>query len=473
MALWREQIDSMITGRPRVAQDHEPRLLGPLFVLAIGLGCAIASVEGTALGLAIIGLVLIAGLLLFWLDLAVAVLAATFFFNAYLNHGAGILTIDKAVGILAVLAWGLDWAVHRRRVLHTPQLWLICAFLLWTCVSVSVSENDKAALITSLRYVTFGVLYFLVLQAVRGDRRRAEVLVRVVVLAAAVASVVGLAELISGHVSRASGPLMDPNDFGFILASTLPLAIFQVRWDGPGWRRVGWICAVALILACTLATFSRSALTGLALAACWAVGTGRVRLRWVAGAVAFLGAIAGLALLVTPRLVQADFGDKASVATRNVNIRFGYYRVELQEWEHNPITGVGPGNFVYRFFQYAPAAHESLPFPSNVTTISGEEAYLVILAEQGAPGLALFAGYLAWSWLYLRRRFPAGSRADQLQAACAAGFIVACVGALFLAEQYYPPLWFLPALGASLAAGPELASLAAPAPRALQPAAGD
>ena len=40
---------------------------------------------------------------------------------------------------------------------------------------------------------------------------------------------------------------------------------------------------------------------------------------------------------------------------------------------------------------------------------------------------------------------------DQLQGAIAAGFIVACVGALFLAEQYYPPLWFLPALAASMA----------------------
>ena len=34
----------------------------------------------------------------------------------------------------------------------------------------------------------------------------------------------------------------------------------------------------------------------------------------------------------------------------------------------------------------------------------------------------------------------------------AAGFLVACVGALFLAEQYYPPLWYLPALAAGLAA---------------------
>jgi hypothetical protein len=134
-----------------------------------------------------------------------------------------------------------------------------------------------------------------------------------------------------------------------------------------------------------------------------------------------------------------------------VDVRLGYYRVELNEWTHYPITGVGPGNFVYRFYEYAPAVKETLPFPSNVLTISGEEAYLVILAEQGAVGLALFLGYLALSWADLRRRFPDDERSDQLQAATAAGFVVACIGALFLAEQYYPPLWFLAALGASMA----------------------
>jgi hypothetical protein len=75
----------------------------------------------------------------------------------------------------------------------------------------------------------------------------------------------------------------------------------------------------------------------------------------------------------------------------------------------------------------------------------------VILAEQGAPGLALFLGYLALSWTDLRRRFPQNQRTDQLQGALAAGFVVAVVGALFLAEQYYPPLWFLPAVAASIA----------------------
>ncbi len=273
------------------------------------------------------------------------------------------------------------------------------------------------------------------------------------VAAAAVASLIGLIAFFSHHVTRASGPISDPNDFGFLLASSLPLAIYQIRWRATRWAKAAWSVALVLIFACTLATFSRSALLGLIGAGVWASATGRIRLRWLITTFAAGAAIALSALLFAPQLVQTAFGMKAHIAVQNIDVRLGYYRVEINEWEHYPITGVGPGNFVYRFYEFAPSANESLPFPSNVLTISGEEAYLVILAEQGAVGLALFLGYLAISWTDLRRRFPNDPRTDSLQGALAAGFVVACIGALFLAEQYYPPLWFLPAIGASLASG--------------------
>ena len=400
-----------------------------------------------------IAVTLLIGVLLCRLELAVAVLAAGFFFNAYLAKGLGILTVDKAIGALAVGAWALDWAVKRRPLLTSRGLWVLCGFLVWTAVCCAEAVNNSAALVTSLRYVTFAVLYFLILQTVRGDRRRADVIVAVVIFAATVASVLGLFAFFAHHLPRASGPLSDPNDFGFILGSSVPLAIYQLRWARTWRTRTLCAGALALILGCTLATFSRSALAGLAAAAVWAFATRRLKLRWLAAMAACLLVLVGAALIAAPQVIRQDFGQKAHIATANVDVRLGYYRVELNEWRHYPITGVGPGNFVYRFFQYAPAAQESLPFPSNVLTISGEEAYLVILAEQGAVGLALFLGYLAVSWADLRRRFPEDRRSDELQAAMAAGFIVACVGALFLAEQYYPPLWFLPAVGASMARG--------------------
>jgi O-antigen ligase len=448
----------MILGRglPGVASPGRRRrqLFTGVVLLAAASGTGIVAVNWAVFALAGLAAVLVLTILLCRLDLVVALLAADFSFNAYLNHGLGIITIDKVIGALAVIAWSLEWVINRRPVLGTRQMWLIGAFLLWNGLSITVAVSDKPALVTSLRYVTFATLYFLVVQTVRGDRRLADFLVKVVIVAAAVASIIGLIAFFSHHVTRASGPIKDPNDFGFILGSSAPLAVYQMRWSASRWAAALWGAALVLILACTLATFSRSALTGLALASLWAVVTGRLRLRWLVGLAICLAAVAGIAFVAAPRVLSHAFGAKAYVATQNVNVRIGFYRVAVNEWEHYPLTGVGPGNYVYRFYQFAPTAQESLPFPSNVLTISGEEAYLVILAEQGAVGLALFLGYLALSWADLRRRFPNDERRDHLQAATAAGFLVSCVGALFLAEQYYPPLWFLPALAASLAVYP-------------------
>jgi PST family polysaccharide transporter len=440
--------------KPAVIGGRRPLLVGAA-VLAVAVMMAMAVGAAAAIGKwplpAVAGLAAagVLGLLLFRLDLVVALLAAGFYFDNYLAHGAGIVTVGKVIGAVAVMAWGLQWAVNRRRVIWTRQLWLLAGFLLWTAVSIGVAVSVKAALVTSLRYLTFATLFFLVIQTVRGERRRADVLIHVVVAAAAVASVIALVAFFSHHVVQASGPLKNPNDFGFILASTLPLAFYELRW-GVRWAKALWGVALVLILVCTFATFSRSALTGLAVATLWAVLTRRLRLRWLLAAAACLAVVAGALLLHKPRPVTTALHQRAHVASKTVDERIGYYRVELNEWAHYPVTGVGPGNFVYRFYQFAPGVGESLPFPSQVLTISGEQAYLIILAEQGAVGLALFLGYLALSWVDLRRRFH-NERSDHLQAALAAGFIVACVGALFLAEQYYPPLWFLPAIAVSLA----------------------
>lgn len=433
--------------------SRRPGLAAGAVLVALALVASIIAGRWTLPTVAAIAAIAVFGPILRRLDIAVAILAADFFFNAYLAHGAGIITVDKGIGVIAVAAWGLDWALKRRPILTTPQLWLIIAFLLWTAVSLCFAVSMKIALVIYLRYVIFATLYFLVLQTVRGDRHRADVLIRVLIAAAVVASVIGLAAFLGHHVPRASGPIKDPNDFAFILGSSMPLAVYLIRWAATWWSRLMWGLALATILGCTLATLSRSALAGLAAAGLWLLATRRLRVRWLLGTILLLAGLVAAAFVVAPQVVHTAFHQKNHVAEANVSIRLGYYRVALNEWEHYPITGVGPGNFVYRFYQYAPAVGESLPYPFSVVGISGEEAYLIILAEQGAVGLALFLGYLAWSWADLRRRFPDDKRGGQLQTALAAGFLVACVGALFLTEQYYPPLWFLAAVGASLARG--------------------
>lgn len=427
----------------------------PLVVALMGivaLGGAFAASRWPLAAIAGAVVILALGLVISRLELAVAVLAASFFFNNYLDKGAGILTADKAIGGLAVLAWMLEWGVGRRPVVHPRQLWFIGGLIVWIGVSITVARDDQAALVTSLRYLTFFILFFLVIQTVRGDRRGADALVTGVVAAGAVAGIIGLVVFFSHHGARARGPINDPNDFGFLLASTLPLAIYRLRWVATAAGKVLSVAALTAMLACILATLSRSALIGLAVATAWALLARRVRVRWVVTALAGVAAMVGIALLANPQLAQTAFGQKTHVASNNVSTRFGYWRVALSEFEHEPVTGVGPGNYDTRFQEFAPATGQAVPFTTDVKSISGENAYLVILAELGGPGLILFLGFLVVSWMDLRRRFPGTRQHDEFQAALAAGFIVAVVGSMFLAEQYYAPLWFLSALGISMAA---------------------
>ena len=189
----------------RTRPERRPLLLFAGAVMSVvALGAAIGTVDRTGLVLGGLALVVILSVILSRLEVAVAVLAATFYFNAYVNHGVGILTIDKGIGLLAVAAWLLDWTVNRRQVLGTRQLWLIGAFLLWSALSMVVAVNEKAAFVEWLRYVTFGTLFFLVIQTVRGDRRRADALVRLVVVAAAVASVIGLVAVLVSWIGSNS-----------------------------------------------------------------------------------------------------------------------------------------------------------------------------------------------------------------------------------------------------------------------------
>src|SRR5580700_10653307 len=162
------------------SQGRRPQILAGIVMLAVASAAGVAIANSFLLALAGLAAIAILVLLLCRLDLVVALLAADFFFNAYLNHGAGIITIDKIIGALAVAAWLLDWVVNRRSIIGNRQLLVLAAFLAWTAISIVGATSEKAALTTSLRYLIFITLYFLVIQMVRGDRRRADVLLRVV-----------------------------------------------------------------------------------------------------------------------------------------------------------------------------------------------------------------------------------------------------------------------------------------------------
>jgi O-antigen ligase len=427
-------------------------------VAAVVAASAAAAVVAAPLPALLIGIgVPLVALTVRHLIVAVAVLSASFYFDNYLTGGTlhlrpeltdslaaagldGFVNLSKLIGVVALLAWAVAWLSRRTSIRTTPHLAVIGGLSLVLLASMALAHDEARALLVASRYVMYFGLFFLIVQAVT-ERRHARLLVDVIIGASGVASLVALLAYFGGHVDRASGPLSDPNDFGLVLACTIPLALYRLTGRSTPARIWTGICLV-LISGAMLATFSRAALLGLIVAAVWAVATGRLRLRWAAMAMAAVVTAGAVAWQVEPDLFEQTLQQKQFVAQRNVDSRLVFWQVAVEEWETSPLLGVGPGNYESRFGEFRPYVGDEPPTTHN--------AYLHVLAELGLAGLAFFVGYLALAWAWLRRRVPGDPELDQLLGALAAGFVVKLVGAFFMTQQFYPPMWFFPALGAAL-----------------------
>jgi O-antigen ligase len=371
--------------------------------------------------------------------LALSLLLASSFFEGYLNR-AGHGT--KVLGTVAILAWGIDWALRRRRTVTTPHmLWLI-GLAIWLVTSILLISPDRASSAgTVARYISFFVLFGLVIQVATRSRWHTELLVTVMVGAAAVAATVGLFDYLIVHHGRAAGPLAGANDFAFLLGSTLPLAVWRFRW-ATGWYRALWTLAAVMIAVTTATTLSRGAAVGLGAGFLWLVLAGRLRPRWLIAALTVVLVAWIMSVTVLHQQVANATASKEQVAGSNVQSRLYYWQIAYDEFESAPVTGVGAGNYRQRFSEFG------LPFAFDTGAQGTHNTYMNILAELGITGIVLFIGYLIVSWRDLRLRFY-DRRADELQSALAASFVTACVAAVFLTEQFYAPLWVLPALGAA------------------------
>ncbi len=452
----------MLTGSPSVAPARAGRPTPPAgtgwaargLALAVLVVVAIATAFGAArdplLTLAGAGAVAALAVIVKRPVLALTVLVASFYFRNYLDSGAGLITPAKGIGVLAVIAWAVPWLIGRRRVRPAATLWPVLGLILWLPASFTAAGNTHAALINCLRYLIFFTLAFLVVQVGSDSRRTVERIVDVAVLAAGVAGLIGIVSVLASHKYRSTGPIGDPNDFAFVLGATVPLMMYRIRWPGERQGRIRRVVAsvcFGLAMATILGTLSRGGLVGLGSAGVWALATRRMRLRWGLAAAGVAGLLVVLAFVFIPTRINTSLQAKNKVAAVNVESRLYYWTGAVREFEAHPITGVGPGNFASSLTDVSTyRAAGTINIKAATTVDTTHNTYLNVLAELGGPGLALFATYLALSWRELRRRHRSDRSTDELQAALAAGFVSAVVAASFLTEQFFAPLWLLPAL---------------------------
>ncbi len=259
-----------------------------------------------------------------------------------------------------------------------------------------------------------------------------------------------LVRAVEGHLSRATvlpptmprvqGVGSHPNVLGAALAVGLPLALGTLA--GRGRQRYLAAGTVALVLAALFFTLSRTAwIAALAGAAVTGLGllSGR---RWRRAALALgLGGALVAVLLVLFATGQARPG---WLFRDSLDPRADMRRVGLALFRENPLTGVGPGQYVSRYAEHGGA----YPFAA----VHSHNLVVQVAADYGLLGLGAGALALAATAAVLLRIYRSGTVEGRRAAAVAAGALAAfLVDGLAESPHLFPDVLLVLAVPLALA----------------------
>jgi hypothetical protein len=209
----------------------------------------------------------------------------------------GVATLSHLFGILAFAA-GVIVAV-RRRSIRSPNLAMALAALwvLWSALTYLWSLDRHATLVRAITLAELLAMVWLIWDACRTPIRQTR-LMQFYVWGAVAASASAFLRYFQGrqtYYRRYTAPGFDPNDFGLILALSIPIALY-LALRARGWERWCYRVAVLTVLSAVLLTASRTALIATFAAFAFALWTWREADRWPPAA---CGAPADETIMVT------------------------------------------------------------------------------------------------------------------------------------------------------------------------------
>ena len=211
---------------------------GTALLAAAGLGVATAFSAATAPLVALIALVGGVGVALglLFADALLLVLVAALPWEGALDWPSEQLSVVKVLGLLLYVAWAVRALTNRERVRLPGELVVVVGVGMSVLLALMLSPDPAAGVLDTTRYALFILFAFLLVQLVR-TREQVRRVIAVIVLSGGAAGLWGLYAFVLGGRDRAGGPIRDPNDFAFLLASLTPLAIYLIGADPTRRRR--------------------------------------------------------------------------------------------------------------------------------------------------------------------------------------------------------------------------------------------
>ena len=443
-----------------------------------------ATIAGVISGLAPVGLLILGGVLLFWIfvlypSAILVTLAVSSAFPFYAVIGEYVFTLPQLVVVLGLSGLIIRSIGSEQRIFSLKASQLVPSIVFFLCLAASgIAASDLVDFVGAfLKFTNMIMAYILVMLLLNTGVTRAQFVFVFVTLSvvAAVASLIGFMWSVLGldinpalqlgllRRSMAWSPFGNANAFAAFIAMMLPLSLVvsvsRGRWSYKGLARG----APAVLLLALLATGSRSGLVA-ASAACVAVlALGRAGIatssKWRIGAL-LLGAIGVFWMLWS----ALDFGQLfqfGGFSEHNVASRLHQWLLGLRVFQAYPIAGIGLGNVSQASSQTFLNTRDfmRLPIVIKLPPIDHFHSTLITLvAETGILGLGSFALVVGVSLRNVLRASRAKQFLDSRLASGVFGAIVAfMIGGLF--EYYFTghigiPLFALLGLAASFSASP-------------------
>ena len=346
------------------------------------------------------------------------------------------------------------------------KLWIALFAVMVVHIPIAVN-NFWALILTKDMFLTFGLYLGIITFVDNLDKFN-----RVMKVWLGVHAILAVLGVLAGG-RGVGGWLGDENDFCMQMDVAAGFALFLMSSRGAGVSRPVYIGFLCLFVLAAMTTFSRGGFIGLTAVGLywWARSPNKIM-------PVFLGVVVVLFMLVAaPDAYWERIGSTADDATSEGggtgSARLYTWGIGWEMFLHNPIIGVGQGNFPWTFEEYQ---GDRTWQDKSLAGRAAHSLYFTLLPELGSVGLVIFLGMLVNSFKDLRwvSRATAeyGARGNHnakametpehirkknriknalfLARAIEAAFIAYLVASTFVSTLYYPTFWVLVAFSVAL-----------------------
>jgi hypothetical protein len=335
-----------------------------------------------------------------------------------------------------------------------PQIWYFFALIALTCVGTLLAVNTYSAfwhtygLTVTLLGTCVPLMYFAT------SLRKITFFIYALLAAFVYAALYAITH-------KGFGPgWQDENYVGVLMSMAFPFAYFSIFIAERVFSRVVFAVAAGLFVAAVVVSFSRGGFLGMAVVLLYCVI--RSPKRWPLLLVGPVLAIA-IAAFATPQY-WSEMETITDPGEKTAELRLDLWKIAFWMFEANPLTGVGPGNYVWNVGDFQSSEQFARYHRSLAASAVTHSLYFELLAELGLVGTILFVATLYRNHRDLRfvdretREEPEGAsasardvrRARYYERALAGSFVGVLACGATVSILYYSHLWILTAMVVAL-----------------------